>query len=139
MYENGYGAAVISGTVREQKLYNQLGFEPFAEPVGTEEAKFVPMVLTRERFDESVAGKFKQKRYSFYPGPVQQSERIQRAFFEKPISHRTYEFEVMLERVKNQLTTISGAKYAHLLVGSGTLANESMIAQLHDIGEQGIV
>ena len=45
----------------------------------------------------------------------------------------------MLERVKNQLTTISGAKYVHLLVGSGTLANESMIAQLHISGEQGIV
>ena len=139
VYESGYWAALISGTVLEQKLYNQLGFEPFAEPVGTEEAKFVPMVLTRERFDKSVAGKFKLKQYSFYPGPVQQSERIQRAFLEKPISHRTYEFKVMLERVQNQLTTISGAKYVHLLVGSGTLANESMIAQLHNIGEQGIV
>ena len=79
-YENGYGAAVISGTVREQKLYNQLGFEPFADPVGTEEAKFIPMVLTRDRFDQSVAARFKQKRYSFYPGPVQQSDAIQQAF-----------------------------------------------------------
>ena len=43
---------LISGTVREQKLYNQFGFEPFADPVGTEEAKFIPMVLTRDRFDQ---------------------------------------------------------------------------------------
>ncbi|WP_313891896.1 GNAT family N-acetyltransferase [Psychrobacillus sp.] len=138
-YENGYGAAVISGTVREQKLYNQLGFEPFAETVGTGDALFVPMVLTRERFDNSVAARFKQKRYSFYPGPVTQSENIQGAFLEKPISHRSYEFKVMLERVKKKLLAMSGAKHVHLLVGSGTLANEAMIAQLKVIDEKGLV
>lgn len=138
-YENGYGAAVISGTIREQKLYNQLGFEPFAETVGKGDALFVPMVLTRERFDHSVAARFKQKRYSFYPGPVQQTEAIQQAFLERPISHRSHEFKVMLERVKKSLLVMSGAKYVHLLVGSGTLANEAMIAQLHVIGEKGLV
>lgn len=138
-YENGYGAAVISGTVREQKLYNQLGFEPFADPVGTEEAQFIPMVLTRDRFDQSVAARFKQKRYSFYPGPVQQSKAIQQAFSDGPVSHRTFEFQVMLERVKKSLLTMSGAAYAHLLLGSGTLANEAMIAQIHVLGEKGLV
>lgn len=138
-YENGYGAAVISGTVREQKLYNQLGFEPFAETVGTGDALFVPMVLTRERFEHSVAARFKQKRYSFYPGPVHQSKPIQQAFLEKPISHRSHEFKVMLERVKTRLLTMSGAAYVHLLVGSGTLANEAMIAQLHVLGEKGLI
>lgn len=138
-YENGYGAAVISGTIREQKLYNQLGFEPFAEPVGKEDALFVPMVLTRERFDHSVAARFKQKRYSFYPGPIQQTEAIQQGFLEKPISHRSHEFKVMLERVKNRLLAMSGASYVHLLVGSGTLANEAMIAQLHVLGEKGLI
>ncbi|MFJ7972285.1 aminotransferase class V-fold PLP-dependent enzyme [Psychrobacillus sp. NPDC096389] len=138
-YENGYGAAVISGTIREQKLYNQLGFEPFADTVGTGDALFVPMVLTRERFDRSVAARFKQKRYSFYPGPVQQSKQIQQAFLERPISHRSHEFKVMLERVKNSLLTMSGARHVHLLVGSGTLANEAMIAQLHVLDEKGLI
>ena len=138
-YENGYGAAVISGTVREQKLYNQLGFEPFTETVGTGEALYVPMVLTRERFDNSVAARFMQKRYSFYPGPVRQSEHIQQAFLQKPISHRSYEFKVMLDRVKKRLLKMSGASYVHLLVGSGTLANEAMIGQLHVLGERGLI
>ncbi|SES28748.1 aminotransferase class V-fold PLP-dependent enzyme [Psychrobacillus sp. OK032] len=138
-YENGYAAAVISGTIREQKLYNQLGFEPFAGTVGTGDALFVPMVLTRERFDRSVAARFKQKRYSFYPGPVQQTGLISQAFLEKPISHRSHEFKVMLERVKNNLLTMSGANYVHLLAGSGTLANEAMIAQLHVLGEKGLI
>ena len=138
-YENGYGAAIISGTVREQKLYNQLGFEPFANPVGTDDAKFIPMVLTRDRFDLSVAARFKQKRSSFYPGPVKQSEAIQQAFSANPISHRTHEFKVMLERVKKSLQSMSGAAYTHLLLGSGTLANEAMIAQLHVLGGKGLI
>lgn len=138
-YENGYGAAVISGTVREQKLYNQLGFEPFADPVGAEGALYVPMVLTRERFDNSVAARFKQKRHSFYPGPVHLTAPIQMAFQEEPITHRSHEFEVMLERVKSRLCQMSGTKHAHLLVGSGTLANEAMIAQLKVLDEKGLI
>lgn len=138
-YENGYGAAVISGTVREQKLYNQLGFEPFADMVGTEDALFVPMVLTRERFDNSVAARFKQKRYSFYPGPVIQEASIQKAFQEDPITHRSHQFEVMYERVKDRLLQLSGAKHVHLLVGSGTLANEAMLAQLKVLDEKGLI
>lgn len=138
-YENGYGAAVISGTVREQKLYNQLGFAPFADTVGTGDALFVPMVLTRERFDRSVAARFKQKRYSFYPGPVQNTAAIQQAFLERPISHRSYEFKVLLERVNKRLLQMSGANHVHLMVGTGTLANEAMIAQLSILGEKGLI
>ncbi len=138
-YENGYGAAVVSGTIREQKLYNQLGFEPFAEPIGTEGALFIPMVLTRERFENSVAARFKQKRHSFYPGPVELSDSVQKTFLEKPISHRSHEFSVQLASVKKKLGKLSGAKYTHMLVGSGTLANEAMIAQLKVLEEDGLV
>jgi hypothetical protein len=38
--------AVISGTVRELKLYRHLGFEPFGERVGSAEASYQPMYLT---------------------------------------------------------------------------------------------
>lgn len=51
----GYDAAVISGTVRELKLYRQLGFVPFAEPTGTAEASFIPMVLTQETYEKGIA------------------------------------------------------------------------------------
>jgi GNAT superfamily N-acetyltransferase len=50
----GYDLAVISGTVRQLKLYRHLGFEPFARLVGPPEAQYQPMYLTLERF-ESVA------------------------------------------------------------------------------------
>jgi len=46
----GYDLAVMSGTVRQQKLYRQLGFRPFGPLVGTPEAQFQPMYLTLEAY-----------------------------------------------------------------------------------------
>ncbi len=45
----GYDIALISATVRQLTLYRRLGFEPFGTLVGTAEAPFQPMCLTRER------------------------------------------------------------------------------------------
>jgi hypothetical protein len=47
----GCDLAVISGTVRELKLYRRLGFQPFAERVGTEIASYQPMYLTLYSFN----------------------------------------------------------------------------------------
>lgn len=49
--KQGYDMAVISGTTRQQKLYKHLGFVPFGPLVGTGEALFQPMYLTREAFE----------------------------------------------------------------------------------------
>jgi GNAT superfamily N-acetyltransferase len=46
----GCDLAVISGTVRELRLYRHMGFEPFGEPVGTAEASYQPMYLTLDAF-----------------------------------------------------------------------------------------
>jgi predicted N-acetyltransferase YhbS len=46
----GCDLAVISGTVRELKLYGHLGFEPFAGRVGPAEASYQPMYLTLDSF-----------------------------------------------------------------------------------------
>ncbi len=48
----GCDLALISGTVRELKLYRHLGFEPFAERVGTPAAMYQPMLLTLEAFEK---------------------------------------------------------------------------------------
>ena len=47
-----YNLAVISGTVRQQKLYKHLGFVPFGPLVGSKEAEYQPMYLTIEEFEE---------------------------------------------------------------------------------------
>src|SRR5947207_5732455 len=49
--ERGYDLAIISGTTRQFKLYQHLGFVPFGPMVGTGEAQFQPMYVTLETFD----------------------------------------------------------------------------------------
>ena len=44
----GLDLAVISATTRQLKLYTHMGFVPFGPLVGTEDAAFQPMYLTRE-------------------------------------------------------------------------------------------
>ena len=46
----GYNLAIISGTVRQLKLYAHIGFVPFGPLVGTPEAQYQPMYLTLESF-----------------------------------------------------------------------------------------
>lgn len=138
-YEKGYGAAVISGTVRELKLYRQLGFEAFADPVGNEEASFVPMYLTKQRYEQSIAARFQQKKHTFFPGPNELTEELKEVFQRSPISHRSYEFTERLKRVQEKLKNLSGTEYVHLLSGSGTLANEAMIAQISLLKKKGLI
>lgn len=137
--EKGYGAAIISGTVRELKLYKQLGFQEFADQIGSIEASFVPMYLTKERYNQSVAARFQHKRHMFYPGPNELSPELKQAFQRSPISHRSNEFKERFKQVQNQLLTLTGASYVHLLAGSGTLANEAMIAQISRLQSKGLV
>ena len=44
--EKGYDLAIISGTMRQSKLYHHLGFIPFGPLVGSGEAQFQPMYVT---------------------------------------------------------------------------------------------
>src|SRR5258706_2908238 len=49
--EKGYDLAIISGTPRQFRLYQHLGFVPFGPTVGTGEAQFQPMYVTLETFE----------------------------------------------------------------------------------------
>jgi predicted N-acetyltransferase YhbS len=54
----GCDLAVISGTVRQLKLYRHLGFEPFGEQVGSASAQYQPMFLTLDALrDNSISGR----------------------------------------------------------------------------------
>ena len=44
-----FDLALISGTLRQQRLYARLGFLPFAEPVGIAPVLFLPMQLPLSR------------------------------------------------------------------------------------------
>lgn len=137
-YEQEYDSAVISGTTRELKLYRQLGFRPFADPVGKGDAVFIPMITTRKQYGQSVAARLQTKRKTFFPGPVQLTEKLADPFSEEVVSHRTATFQALLDETKEKLQEMASAE-PHLLFGSGTLANEAMIAQLTNLDGKGLI
>jgi len=59
--ENGFELTVMSGTLRQMKLYKHLGFIPFGPVVGTKEAPYQPMYLTLDKIREYVEKKLKIK------------------------------------------------------------------------------
>ena len=125
-YEKGYSAALISGTTREEKLYKQMGFTQFAPAVGTEEAKFLPMVLTRQQFERSLQQRLATGGSTFYPGPVKQFGDMTYS----DISHRSLTFQALFQRMRQMLLQMSQANYVATLVGTGTLANDVLLGQL---------
>ena len=135
----GYDAALISGTVREQKLYGQLGFMPFAQLTGTKDAAFQPMYLTKETFELGVAGRISKPSVNFLPGPATISEEVKKSMIAEPFSHRSPEFDSVLKRVKSRLVSLTGAKYVQLLQGTGTLANDVIAAQLSIRSGKGLI
>ena len=139
--EAGFDLAVISGTTRQFKLYQHLGFVPFGPLVGTEEARFQPMYLTLESF----VGKAKalvrraQVQASFLCGPVDTHEDVRKAFSGTPLSHRSERFLADFAATRRMLCALSGARNVEVLLGSGTLANDAVGAQLAASGEKGLV
>ncbi|MGJ7920472.1 aminotransferase class V-fold PLP-dependent enzyme [Neobacillus sp. LXY-4] len=128
--KKGYDATVISGTVRQLKLYSQMGFQPFSRLVGTEEAQYQPMYLTKETFAKSVAGRIIKPTVNFLPGPVPIREDVKAALTREPISHRSEMFLEKMHLTQKQLCELTNSRYVKIMLGSGTLANDAIAAQL---------
>lgn len=135
----GYDAALISGTTRQQKLYGQLGFLPFAYLTGSEDAAFQPMYLTKKTFEEGIAGRIAKPHINFLPGPATISEEVKQAMVAEPFSHRSPEFESLLTSVQQKLTTLTGTKDVQLLHGTGTFANDVIAGQLSLLKGKGLI
>ena len=135
----GYDLAVISGTVRQAKLYRHLGFVPFGPLVGTAEASFQPMYLTFEQFVESHPDLAAVGTLNFLPGPVMLSQEVRTAFDRIPVSHRNDQFKTEFRRIKNRLCELVGASRVEIVLGSGTLANDIVGGQLSLLDGPGVV
>lgn len=59
--ENNFVLTIMSGTVRQLKLYKHMGFVPFGHLVGTQEAPYQPMYLTSDKIREYVEKRLKVK------------------------------------------------------------------------------
>src|SRR3954470_12149531 len=136
--EKGYDLAIISGTTRQFRLYQHLGFVPFGPAVGVGEAQFQPMYVTLETFEatareflrSSPSRSFQASAVNFLPGPVAVRREVRRAFEQAPESHRSESFLKDLGSLTFILCELTEAKYVELLLGSGTLANDVVAAQL---------
>ena len=145
--EKGYDLAIISGTTRQFKLYQHLGFVPFGPLVGSGEAQFQPMYVTLETFEvtareflrSSPARSFHPSAVNFLPGPVAIRREVRRAFEQAPESHRGGSFKKDFQSAKQILCELVRAKSVELFMASGTLANDVVAGQLSLLGGRGLV
>jgi hypothetical protein len=124
------------------KLYTHLGFIPFGPRVGGNGATFQPMYLTLETF--RVTGRALARRkpsgvVTFLPGPVEMRSEVREAMGATPVSHRSDEFLRDVADVRTALCAMTGARHVQLLLGSGTLANDAVSAQLRQLNLRGLV
>lgn len=68
--ENDYDLMIMSGTIRQLKLYEYLGFKHFGSPIGDKKAMFQPMFWTKESLRNSIAYKELSKQLSRSNAPV---------------------------------------------------------------------
>lgn len=145
--DKGYDLAVISGIVNKINLYKSLGSVPFGPVVSTSNIQFQPMYITFEKFKEnfntrinSAKNNFSnQIKSNFLPGPVNISKIVYEAFTNPPISHRSKTFINVFNETKRLLCQITKSKYVQIFMGSGTLANDVIAAQLSSINERGLI
>jgi len=145
--EKSYDLAIISGTPRQFKLYQHLGFVPFGPMVGSGEAQFQPMYVKLETFEaaarvflrSSPSRAFQSSAINFLPGPVTIRREVRRAFEQAPESHRADAFVRDFHATKKTLCDLTGAKNLELLLGSGTLANDIVAGQLSLEKRRGLV
>jgi len=138
----GCDLAIISGTLRELRLYRHLGFRPFGPLVGAAQARYQPMFLTLANYAAraahlEVAGG--RQATNFLPGPVAVRAEVRAALAQPPISHRSAEFAELLGRVRGQLRELCQVRDLVLMAGTGTLANDTVAAQLAAEGRPGLV
>lgn len=146
----GYDLAVMSGTVRQQKLYGQLGFTAFGPLVGSAEALYQPMFMTLADFAalQKRTRTFASERPlaqpgkvagNFLPGPVPVSEKVRQAHDAEPVSHRSASFMADFAETKRWLCQLTRTRFVEILPGSGTLANDVIAAQLSLLDKPGLI
>lgn len=147
----GYDLGLISGTLRQQKLYRHLGFVPFGPVVGSGDALFQPMYLTLDtflkktqplihaEFPETVFLSQSKKPLNLLPGPVNIDPMVEEALAGPPVSHRAQRFLQHVAETKRLLCRLVNASRVEILLGSGTFANDAVAGQLSVGGGAGVV
>jgi aspartate aminotransferase-like enzyme len=138
--------ALISGTLRQAKLYKHMGFVAFGPVVGTPEAQYQPMYQFVDDFRRhanelpgTILADLTRRDVNLLPGPVDFAPAVQTALGAKPISHRAEAFGQLLGRTRHMLCELTGARAVAIAMGSGTLANDMVAGQLAQLPGRGLI
>ena len=144
-----YDLAIISATTTQERLYRTLGFKAFGPLVGTNGARYQPMYLTPGSYfnfknrtrvlNGTGAASIYKEKIVLQPGPVKVRREVEEAFKSEPISHRSADFNSLLQDTENKICEITKSKFSKILMGSGTLANDHIGAQLSTITGKGLI
>ena len=144
--EGGYDYVVMSGRVSQQPLYRHIGFIPFGPVVGDDAAPYQPMYRPVGNVGSEFSGKFHENVAAppddpviLTPGPVAMPQAVVQAFQRPPLSHRSPEFHELMRSVRQRLCDLTNANHCAVMVGSGTLANDVVAAQLSRLNASGVI
>ncbi len=147
----GHDLAVISGTVRQIKLYKYLGFTPLGPLVGTDDAQYQPMYLTLEAYRDlkNRSRSFAKAPpdlsnddtmlFNFLPGPVDLAKQVGEVYNSKPCSHRGESFVRDFQAARELLCGLVNTNQVEIMMGPGTLANDAIAGQLSLLCKTGLV
>ena len=145
----GYDIAVISGTTRQARLYKHLGFKPFGPLVGKQDALYQPMYIDvggaielkkqSQILQPKNGSKMEQLLFNYQPGPVSIVEGVIKAHVAEPDSHRSQQFMDNFNELRRMLCERVNAPRVQIMMGSGTLANDVVAAQIGVLQGRGLV
>jgi aspartate aminotransferase-like enzyme len=72
-------------------------------------------------------------------GPIFIPQDVVEIFGRTPVSHRASDFVSAFKSLQQKICKATGARHVVFMTGSGTLANEAMIAQLKRSGKKGLI
>jgi aspartate aminotransferase-like enzyme len=143
--QTGHDMAVISGHVRQQRLYEHMGFVPFGPVVGAPSAPYQPMYLTvatyqkvKEVLMQAGPGRAASL-VNLLPGPVHIRPEVAEALADPAISHRSPEFMELHRGACERLCRMVRARHVQIGLGTGTLANDMIGAQISLLPGRGVI
>ncbi|MFC1589391.1 aminotransferase class V-fold PLP-dependent enzyme [Pseudomonadota bacterium] len=147
--QKDYDVAVISGTTRQIRLYKHLGFEPFGPLVGKQGAQYQPMYIDIDRaiklkkesqvLQANKGEEVERLLFNYLPGPVSTSQGVLEANSAAPHSHRGQQFMTNFNLLRKTLCEKVNAPCVHIMTGSGTLANDTVAAQISVLPGRGLL
>lgn len=147
--EGGYDIAVISGTTRQIRLYKHLGFRPFGPVVGKQDALYQPMYIDiggaialkkQSRILQPKKGsEIERLLFNYLSGPVSIAKAVTDANSAEPNSHRSQQFIDHFNDLRKTLCERVNAQRVQIMMGSGTLANDVVAAQLTLLPGRGLI